>query len=117
MLAKKFRLTGKKQFEKVQTEGSLIQSTNFGIAYLDRGDANPPRFAFIVSTKISKEATDRNTLKRHMSETVRLMTNEIKNGFDIVFLAKTSLIRVPADQIVREVRNAIRSSTFVKDSQ
>lgn len=114
MLAKKFRLTGGKDFETVEAKGHTFQSKNFGVAYLDRGDGGPPRFAFVVSTKISKEAVDRNTIKRHMSETVRLMVNEVKKGYDVVFLAKTGIMRVPADEIVREVRAAVRASGITK---
>jgi len=114
MLAKKYRLTGSGDFAKVQSEGRTFQSANFGVAILDRKDDNPPRFAFIVSTKIAKDAVDRNTIKRHMSETVRLMTSEVKNGLDVVFLAKTSIMRIPADTIVREVRAAVRTSGITK---
>ncbi len=114
MLAKKHRLTGSKDFERVQREGKTFQSQNFGVAYLNRGDAGPSRFAFVVSTKISKDAVDRNTIKRHMSETVRLITPYIKEGFDIVFLAKTSIIRVPADEIMKEIRASVRESGLMK---
>ena len=114
MLAKKYRLTGKSNFDKVQEEGKVFQSDNFGIAFVDRKDNDPPRFAFIVSTKIAKDAVDRNTIKRHMSETIRLMTSEIKNGLDVVFLAKTSIVRIPAEGIVREVRTAVRQSDIIK---
>ena len=114
MLAKKYRLTDSNDFAKVQTQGTTFQSINFGVAILDRKDAEPPRFAFIVSTKIAKDAVDRNTIRRHMSETVRLMTSEVKNGLDIVFLAKTGIMRVPADSIVREVRAAVRASGITK---
>lgn len=114
MLAKKYRLTGKSNFDRVQEEGRVFQSDNFGIAFIDRKDNDPPRFAFIVSTKIAKDAVDRNTIKRHMSETIRLMTSEVKNGFDVVFLAKTSIIKIPAEGIVREVRTAVRQSPIVK---
>lgn len=114
MLAKKFRLTESGDFRKVQEKGKTYQSDNFGIAILERNDTNPSRFAFIISTKIAKDAVDRNTIRRHMSETVRLLTNYIKDGLDVVFLAKTSIIRVPADGIVREVRNAVRESGLLK---
>jgi ribonuclease P protein component len=114
MLAKKYRLTGSSDFAKVQSEGSTYQSANFGVAILDRKDTDPPRFAFVVSTKIAKDAVDRNTIKRHMSETVRLMTSEVKNGLDVVFLAKTSIMRIPADEIVREVRAAVRNCGITK---
>jgi len=114
MLAKKFRLTGGKDFKNVEVNGKTFQSANFGIAYLDKKDVCPPRFAFVVSTKISKEAVDRNTIKRHISETVRLMVNEVKEGYDVVFLAKPSIMRCPADEIAREVRIAVRASGITK---
>ena len=114
MLARKFRLTGQKNFDNVEANGEMFQSKNFGIAYLDRGDGGDPRFAFVVSTKISKEAVDRNTIKRHISETVRLMVNEVKEGYDVVFLAKISIMRISADEISREVRFAVRSSGIAK---
>ncbi len=110
MLAKKNRLTDTRSFKKVQEEGSVFQSKNFGIAYLKRADEDPSRFAFVVSTKIAKDAVDRNTIKRHMSETVRSLVPEIRNGYDVVFLAKTSILRVPADEIIREVRHSVRES-------
>lgn len=72
MLARKYRLTGSKNFTKVEKEGKVYQSTNFGIAYVRREDEDPSRFAFIVSTKIAKDAVDRNRFKRAMSEGVRL---------------------------------------------
>lgn len=114
MLAKKYRLTGSSDFARVQSEGKTFQSTNFGVAILDRKDNNPPRFGFIISTKIAKDAVDRNTIKRHMSETVRLMTGEVRNGLDVIFLAKTSIMRVPADEIIREVRAAVRTCGITK---
>lgn len=114
MLAKKFRLTQSRDFRKVQETGTTYQSPNFGIAMLDRHDTDPTRFAFVISTKISKDAVDRNTIRRHMSETVRLLTNYVKDGMDVVFLAKTSIIKVPADGIVREVREAIKESGLMK---
>ena len=114
MLAKKYRLTVSSDFARVQELGTIFQSTNFGVAILDRKDDNPPRFAFVISTKVAKDAVDRNTIRRHMSETVRLMTNEVKNGFDVIFLAKTSIMRVPAEGIIHEVRAAVRACGITK---
>ena len=114
MLAKKHRLTDSHDFKTVQDKGKTYQSANFGIAILERNDENPTRFAFVISTKIAKDAVDRNTIRRHMSETVRLLTNYIHNGRDVVFLAKTSIVKIPADGIVREVRSAIKESGLMK---
>jgi ribonuclease P protein component len=114
MLARKYRLVNSSDFKKVEDQGTTFQSKNFGIAYFDRKDTNPPRFGFVVSTKIAKDAVDRNTIRRHMSETVRLLTNYVKDGLDVVFLAKTSIMREPASEIVMEVRAAVRESGILK---
>jgi ribonuclease P protein component len=110
MLAKKFRLTGVKNFAKIQKEGKVFQSTNFGIAYVKRGDENPSRFGFIVSTKIAKDAVDRNRFRRAMSEAVRIASIDLTSGFDAVFLAKTSIVRVSTADIMKEVRLSLKES-------
>ena len=110
MLAKKIRLKGKKNFDRIEKEGKVYQSANFGIAYIKRGDGDPSRFGFIVSTKIAKDAVDRNRFKRAMSEAVRLASIDLENGFDVVFLAKTSIVRVPTSEIMKEVRFSLRES-------
>ncbi len=116
MLAKKFKLTGSKDFKKVQEEGKVYQSQNFGIAILAREDDQPSRFAFIVSTKIAREAVDRNRFKRTMSEAVRLTSRDIVPGFDCVFLAKTSIVRFPTSFVMKEVTDALKESGLVKQS-
>jgi ribonuclease P protein component len=110
MLAKKFRLKGAKNFARIQKEGKVFQSTNFGIAYTKREDEDPSRFGFIVSTKIAKDAVDRNRFKRAMSEAVRIASIDLMNGYDAVFLAKTSIVRIPTSEIMKEVRLSLKES-------
>jgi ribonuclease P protein component len=114
MLASKFRLTGSANYKKVQNEGRVYQSENFGIAYVKRDDSSPSRFGFIVSTKIAKDAVDRNRLKRAMSEAVRTSTIYLTEGYDVVFLAKTSILKSPTSEIMKEVKNALQSVAIIK---
>jgi ribonuclease P protein component len=114
MLAKKFRLTGAKNFAKIQKEGKVYQSANFGIAYIKRGDDGLSKFGFIVSTKIAKDAVDRNRFKRAMSEAVRIASIDLVPGFDAVFLAKTSITRVSTAEIMKEVRVALKACGLMK---
>lgn len=114
MLAKKFRLKDTKNFDRIQKEGKVFQSTNFGIAFLNRGDKEPSHFGFIVSTKIAKDAVDRNRFKRAMSEAVRIASIDLSSGFDAVFLAKTSIARVSTAEIMKEVRISLKESGLSK---
>ena len=108
MLARKNRLTERRNYERVQKEGVVFQSSSFGVSYLNRGDVFPSRFGFIVSTKIAKDAVDRNRFKRAMSEAVRMSMTDIKNGFDVIFLAKISILRVPTDMLMKEVKKSLK---------
>ncbi len=114
MLAKKFKLTGAKDYARVQTEGKVFQSDSFGIAYVERGDKEPSKFGFIVSTKIAKDAVDRNRFKRAMSEAVRIDSINLVPGYDVVFLAKTSIYRVSTTDIMKEVRSSLRKAGLMK---
>ena len=114
MLAQKSRLTGVRNFKKVEEKGEIYQSENFGLARVNRGDENPSRFAFVVSSKIAKDAVDRNRFKRAMSEAVRVSMIDMINGFDVVFLAKTSITRIPTAELMKEVKAALKDSGLLK---
>jgi len=114
MLAKKFKITDSRDYSRVQNEGKVFQSESFGLAYLNRGDADPSRFGFIVSTKIAKEAVDRNRCKRAMSEAVRIESIHLIEGYDVVFLAKTNILKVSTVDIMKEVRVSLREVGLMK---
>lgn len=113
MLAKKYKLIGSKDYSRVQEEGKVFQSENFGVAYLNRNDDLPIRFGFIVSTKVAKDAVDRNRLKRAMSEAVRSETINLKSGFDVVFLAKTNILRTSTADLMKEVKIALKQLSLI----
>ena len=114
MLAKKNRLTGSKDFKAVEKDGKVFQFSTFGLVILDRKDNSPSRFGFIVSTKIAKDAVDRNRIKRVLSETIRTSMVDLKDGLDVVFLAKTSILKFPTDKVMKEVKIAIKESGLLK---
>lgn len=114
MLASKFGLKGTKNFERVEREGTLFQSESFGIAYFKREDKDVSKFGFIVSNKISGESTLRNRAKRALKEAVRFNTGYLKDGYDVVFLAKTQILRKPTDAIMKEVEVSLREAGLYK---
>ena len=104
MLASHNRLNKGKDFERVKFEGNLFQSDNFGVVVLKKEASDPPRFAFVVSTKISNHAVQRNRIARAMREAVRQNLYLVKGGYDIIFLPKTVIARKTTDEIMREVK-------------
>jgi ribonuclease P protein component len=106
------RLLKGDRLEEVKEKGKMVQSDNFGVRVLKRGDAEESRFAFIVSAKISKLAVHRNRVNRAFGESVRRLLKEISPGYDFVFLAKKSISKKTTDEIVVEVRKFILESKY-----
>lgn len=115
MIADVYNFKGPKDYERVKNEGTLYQSTNFGAGVLKREDDGYPRFGFIVSNKISKLSTQRHRIKRAFRDALRHNLKWIKNGYDVVFLARQSLERMPVDEIMKEVDLFIRNSEIYKE--
>jgi ribonuclease P protein component len=114
MLAKKYRLTGSSVLEDVKKEGSLYQSGSFGILVRNRKDDEASRFAFIVSTKISKIAVKRNKAKRRLREAVKQNTNKVSKGYDVVFLTKKMTLEKSSKEIAKEVEKVFKESGLIK---
>jgi len=109
MLPSPNRLKGKKNFDKVKKEGRVFQSANFGVAVLKRGDKNPSRFGFIISTKISKAAVHRNRVLRALREAIRQNLKFFPLGYDLVFLTKKSILTNTTDEIMKQVESFVRN--------
>ncbi len=91
MLAKKQRLTKKKEFEKITQPGKAHYSAILMLKIL-KNDLAYSRFGIIVSNKVSKKASQRNLIKRRIREIIRLNLNRIKSGYDIVIIVSPKII-------------------------
>lgn len=98
MLPRANRLNKQKDFDDVFKRGKTKQDGFLAV----RAKSNQQefsRFGFIVSSRAAKNAVTRNRLRRQMSEIIRLNLKEIKNGFDIVLTAKSSLAGMDCQEI------------------
>jgi len=91
MLSAKHRLTKERDFKKINRSGRSFFSSYFRLKYLTN-NLSLNRFAIVVSTKISKKATERNRLKRQIREIIRLNQNKIKIDHDVVVAAQTQAL-------------------------
>lgn len=114
MLSSRYNLKGSENIERVKKQGRLYKRKLFGVVILARKDKEPSRFVFIVSTKVSKLSIQRNRVKRAMSEAVRHMITRMKEGYDVVFLAKKETERKSTEEIMREVKMFLMDINLVK---
>ena len=114
MLSLGYRLKNNSDFKRVKEEGRVFQSSSFALASYFRTDTELPRFGFVVSRTVSKNASRRNMIRRALSEALRHHLAYIKNGYDIVFLAKKTADGKYVSELMSEVREALIKAKLLK---
>lgn len=113
MLPAKNSLKKDIQIQKVLKEGKLVHSESFSVCFTKRA-TGPSRFAFVISKKISPNASVRNKSKRALREGTRQTLFFAKDGYDCVFLAKPIIIKKYTDELMREVKATLSKAGIIK---
>ena len=89
MLTKKRRLT-REEIQLVKNEGRVLATPFFSLLYLkpDRDNPDFSKFAFVISKKVSKKATERNRTKRILAGSVRSLIKRMREGYSVLFLVR-----------------------------
>lgn len=85
MLPRLYRIKKEKDFERIFKKGTSFKNNLFVLKIVENG-LDKSRFAFVVSQKVSKKATERNKLRRIVSEIVRKKIADIQKGLDFAFI-------------------------------
>ena len=96
-------------FRKVYKHGKSFANKYLVMYILDnKSDFN--RVGFSVSKKVGK-ATVRNKIRRRISESFRLNCDEhIKNGYDLVFIARVASKDAEYEDIEKSVKTLIKKA-------
>lgn len=90
MLRKEFRVTKKRDFEKIRKRGKFFSNNTFSINFAPN-HLTFSRIAVVVKKKLLKKATLRNHLKRQIREIIRINFKKIRPGFDIIIIPKIDI--------------------------
>lgn len=96
MLPKKYRLKKEKDFENVFKKGRLLQNKFLVVRFL-KTKSNFNRFGIVVSSKVSKKATERNKIKRRVWFLIKREEILLKKGFDFVIIIKKDALAADKD--------------------
>jgi ribonuclease P protein component len=112
MLISKNRLRKKSDINNVFKKGKTLTG-NFIFLRIAKNNSNVNRFAFVVSSKVSKKSVLRNRIKRQLREIIKKNIFKIKPGFDFILIAKPQIINQQFKEIEKEI-DAILNSKFNK---
>lgn len=106
MLPKKNRLKNRKDFNKAFKQGETKSNSHL-IVKVKRNDFDKKRIGFIAPMKHFKKATDRNRVKRLLREAVRPNLEVICSGYDVIIIAKESIIDLSLEEVKQEIMSVL----------
>lgn len=112
MLISKNRLRKKNDINNVFKKGKTVTG-NFIFLRMAKNNLDINRFAFAVSSKVSKKSVLRNKIKRQLRAIIKKNILKIKPGFDFMLIAKPQIINQRFKEIEKEI-DAILNSKFNK---
>ena len=111
-MERKYRLRLNADFQRVRQEGKSWANRLVVLCAL-RNDLEHSRFGFAVSKRIGK-AVVRNRVRRRMREAVRLRRTSIAEGWDMVFIARSSIERATYAEIVQAIEDLLGRANLCK---
>lgn len=111
MLPTSNRLTKERDFKKINAKGKSFFSPLFKIRKL-ANDMELSRFGFVVTTKTTKKATQRNAIKRQVREIVRLSLKELTPGFDAIITIKKEALGLEYQELEKDLKKLLKKAGF-----
>lgn len=108
-MAKRLALTRRAQYLAVYESGKASADNLVVVKALPNG-MDATRIGFSVTKEIGK-ATVRNRVKRLLKENVRLL--DVKTGWDIVFIARRSIVKADFHQLTGSVTKLLRRADLL----
>ncbi|NJN48764.1 MAG: ribonuclease P protein component [Alkalinema sp. RL_2_19] len=113
------RLKRREDFDWVYRSGIRRRATHLHVVavHVSRaGDGNQyeSRFGISISKKVSKLAVVRNRLKRQIKAALRLLLPQIKPGWSVVIIVRSSILGCDYWQILRELEQLLLKSEVIR---
>ena len=99
----------KNSIEKIIRKGGQINRSPFFVCKYMSSKLNYSQFCIIVSSKVSKSAVQRNTIKRRIREAIRHNIHLLTEHYCIVLLVKPEILGASYQKIETEIKNLFSS--------
>lgn len=103
MLKQKYRLKKSIDFQNTKQDGQYIPNKFFHFYFIQTKEKDSSKVGIVVSRNFDKRATKRNLMKRRFREILRLNSDNIPNGINIVIYPKFSAQSVKYEELSSEV--------------
>lgn len=111
MLSKSKRLS-KLQFDDVFKKGRVFHSPLFVIRVLS--ESKDIRFSAVSSKKVDNTAVKRNSSRRKIYNTTRVLSRNVTKPVWVLIFAKKSLKDIPQDEVVTDLKGVFVKSKILE---
>ncbi|GAB5490243.1 MAG: ribonuclease P protein component [Phototrophicaceae bacterium] len=102
-------------FQRLREKGQVKRHPDLMISYLPN-DLSYNRYGFIITKRLGN-AVKRNRVRRLIRENVRLQNPHTIQGYDVVFIARPSIVEKPFQQVQRIVNDLFRRAGLLMKEQ
>lgn len=114
MLKKIYRITKKKEFDLVFSQGKSRQTEELGVKLLTN-NLTFNRFGVIISNKVSKLAVTRNLVKRRLRAILSSLSPNLKIGYDIVVVTRAGVVKLSSQEMCDRLITLFKSAKIYHD--
>lgn len=86
MLDRRHRLSDRRAIQQVHRRGQLKRGHHLTVKALAQPPAHPAKLAVIVSSRVAKQATERNRLRRRLQAACEQIVSQLTAGFNILVI-------------------------------
>lgn|SRR3989338_2674636 len=109
MLPQEHRLRHDADIKTLFSKGKSVFDGVLSLKYR-RNELSVSRFAVVVGTKVSKNAVDRNRIRRRVREGLRTRLPRIQPGFDAVIMARPAAIKIKNPELDNILERVLKKS-------
>ena len=112
-MEKEYRLRSNDDFIKVYKKGKKYWNRNL-ILYVRKNGLKYSRVGFSITKKVGNSVV-RNKIRRRMKEIYRLNFDNIKVGYDIIFIPKKNTVDINYKDLEKAMLHIFKKGDLLKD--
>jgi ribonuclease P protein component len=113
LLRKAYRLKNKNKFKKTYNNGKTVVCPYFILYYLGNKEPGNSKVAIACGKKIGK-AIVRNRIKRVLREACRQNLSQIKDGYNIIFIARAKIKGISYHDVEKNMAVLLKKAGLLK---
>ena len=110
-------MKSQKEFDLVYQRGKRYIGEFLDLLVYRKPSIRPSLFGIVISTKVSKKATERNKKRRQIKEILRLKKDEIAPGYMILVVLKNTGTKTEYSDLEKEILGLLVDGGVIKKAE